>query len=702
MINVRQAWRRLAGREAGVYALLLGWAAGLVLGVEVLSRGWGSTAAWAASGSVALLGLNMLIALCLLLLLTALTASLRLSLWAASIGCIAFGLLSGIKLRVWGIPFQPWDWLRSDAAHPLAPHLTELLSVKHSLGLAALAAIGLLLLRRLSAAAASLRLSGKRRLLGGLAACLALASIYSNGPFTLKRLAHVQDIVWDQSDNVSANGLLLTTVMNIRYARVPAPEGYNEAAIRELAGSVPPAVTKPDDIKPNVLVVLGESFWDPTQIEGLAFSRDPIPFFHRLAAGYSSGTLLSPQFGGSTANVEFEVLTGNSMRFLPENSVPYNQYIYRRVDSLAGIFARQGYASTIIVPYYSWFFNAKDVYRNFGFSRFISGEFFEPDYEGPNLADRGVAKEIIKMSEATPGPDFIFASTMENHYEFNPGKFKANTIRVTGVTGEAQGMLETLAQGMSGTDAMLESLVDYYTRRSEPTIIVFFGDHLPKLGNDYEAYRETGYLKPDDPDFLDKMYRTPVVVWNNYLPPRRDRLDMSPSFLGPYVLKLAGRPGTYYTDYLSRQAEATPVIPPKSAYAKLGIAEERLSGYERLQYDILFGAQYGYQERGLTVVDPNFALGAGSLHIERVTADAAGGSRRLTVEGRHLPPLGIVLVNGEALPAERSEDGRWSVALDSSFAPPYRVEMVVKDAKNKIIARSNAYTCECRAAGAAN
>lgn len=109
------------------------------------------------------------------------------------------------------------------------------------------------------------------------------------------------------------------------------------------------------------------------------------------------------------------------------------------------------------------------------------------------------------------------------------------------MTGEAKGLFETLAQGLQGADNMLKQLVTYYEQKQEPTIIVFFGDHLPSLGENYKAYKDSGYLQENDPDFLNKMYRVPVLVWNNYLPQHQDKLDMSPSFLSSYVLKLAER-----------------------------------------------------------------------------------------------------------------------------------------------------------------
>ncbi|MEK8129221.1 LTA synthase family protein [Paenibacillus filicis] len=682
---------RTYGRRTASRLPLLIWAVWIVFLVEVLSRGqWGESFGWTFT-AIPELGLNALVVLGLLLFLTALTSSVRISFWLVSCVCLGFGLISGIKLNILGVPFLPWDLMLTSETQDMTQYIGGIFNFTVISGFIAFIVISILLLYKLPRF--TLRLGWKHRITVGLVSALLLVSIYNDGAINLKKLVNVQNIAWDQSENVKTNGFLLTTMMNIKYLFRDEPGGYDEKSIHSLAASPPPAVAKPGDVKPNIIVVLSEAFWDPTQVKGLTFNRDPIPFYHELAAKYSSGTMLSPQYGGGTANVEFEVLTGNSMRFLPQGSTPYNQYIDKGVDSLASILSRQGYSTTAVNPFHSWFYNSKNVYNNFGFGKFISQEFFEPDYEGPYLADRGVAKQIIQATDASSGPDFIFSNTMENHYHYYPGKFKENTFEVTGVSGESKGMFETLAQGLNGADNMLKSIVTHYEQSKEPTIIVFFGDHLPSLGDDYQAYRDSGYLLPNDPDFLNKIHRVPVLVWNNYLPAHQDKLDMSPSFLGPYVLKLAEREGSYYTDYLNQLAQTTPVIPPKNMYAEMGISEESLKGYERLQYDIMFGKQYAYKERHLAVKDPNYVLGTGKLEVDHVKLEEAGADRLVTVEGRNLPPQAIVQINGQPVRTERNSTGQLTALVkpEQMGQLPCKVEVVVKDSKDKIVVKSNTY-----------
>lgn len=458
---------------------------------------------------------------------------------------------------------------------------------------------------------------------------------------------------------------------------------------------------------PNIIVVLSESFWDATQLPGLVFSRDPAPFFHSLQKRYTHGTMLSPMFGGGTANVELEVLTGHSYRFFPKDSIVYEQYIKQPTASLASLLAGQGYATTAISPFHGWFFNSSEVYKYLGFSQFISLEYFNPDeYVGPYIGDHAVARRIIEQSEQSPGSDFIFANTMENHYHYWPGKFKRNTIDVKGkVSPEAIGLTETYAQGMEGADRMLEELIVHYSRLKEPTIIVFFGDHLPSLEK-YTVYEETGYITGEnDPDFLTKMHEVPVVIWNNYLPrEKNEKLHFSPSFLGPYVLRLAQREGSPYTDYLYDLSQKMPLVPPEEAYAEMGVDPAMVADYRSRQQAILEQEQQRADEAKARL--SGFKLGYGAPEIRRVepsvisASEDALGRTTLTVEGGRFGLGCSIFVNGKQLETAWLSESSLSAALPRELtAKPgaLTVEVKVIDSKKQILAVSSPATVTVQA-----
>ncbi len=677
----------LALRRLSLFAASL-W---IVFLVELMSRsGWRETVRWFVLFSPCTI-VNGLVVLSFLLLLSAVTGRIRGSFWILSAVFLAAGLVNGIKTNILGVPLSPWDFLLASETKDMTAYVSGLFNIAMITGFIVFIPLSMALLGALGMTRG--RLMRKRRAVMALAAIVLMAVVYDDGKLSLQRLIRIQNMVWDPSENVRTNGFLLTTLMNVKFLFLHPPEGYDGSAVSAITASTAPVVPQGDGLRPNIIFVLSESFWDATQIPGVSFSKDPLPFFHALAERFTSGTMQSPQYGGGTANVEFEVLTGNSMRFLPQGSVPYNQYINRNIESLASILARQGYETTAISPFHSWFFNSKKVYEHFGFAKYISQEFFEPDFEGPFMSDRAVAKNIIEATEASPGPDFVFANTMQNHYNYLPGKFKENTISVSGVSGESRGLLETYAQGLLGADDMLRRLVGHYGKKAEPTILVFFGDHLPSLGENYKVYKETGFVQEDDPEFYDKLHRVPLVVWSNYLPQDgRETIRMNTSFLGPYILQLAKRPGNYYTDFLTELWRRAPLLPSESGYAAAGI-KEMMKNYEKLQYDTMFGEQFAYGERKDAPPQEPMVLGFGPMRIDGVRTEKIGYQSVLTVTGSNFPYRSVVTIDGKQAQAKWRSAGEIAVVPDGSrpLGAPMNIRVCVKDSRDKTIAESNIY-----------
>lgn len=649
-------WIFSAGRYLRSRYVLFLLGAWLVFLMEFLSRSSATDALqWTYLHIPAFL-FNMILLTSLLLLFTAITGRTRWAYWIVFIMAFLLSLISGIKMKILGVPLLPMDFVLTSETEDMTQYLHNIVQAKTLIGIIVYIGASVGLLYYIPGMVKKIK--GKERIAFAAAAVLIIAAVFYEPKAMMQGMFGIEEKTWNQKDNILSNGLMLSTLLNLDDMKVAKVEGYDEDSIAAIvnrpADSVKAGDTA-DSVKPNIIVVLSEAFWDPTVIPNLKFSRDPIPGFHKLAEKFPSGWLLSPQYGGGTANVEFEVLTGNSMRFMPAGSTPYNQYMTHQVDSLASIAARQGYTTTSINPFYNWFFNSRTVYKNMGFSKFISSEFFNQVFAGPYLADDETANVVIKEATESPGPDMIFTNTMENHFHYWPGKFPENTIRVEGVDGQAKGFLETLAQGINGADRMLLKLVDHFSQSGEPTLIVFFGDHLPSLGDDYKGFIDSKWISgTNDPQFLEKMYRTPLLVWNNYLPEDNEDLYMSPSFLGPYILEKANMKGTYYTDFLKELYKKIPRIPPKDHYAEMNIKEEDLKDYEKLQYDIMFGDQHGYAEAGISdkILSPDFVLGWGPMDIASVEPEAdnaPGKDVTVTINGHNFPELSIVQLNGKTV-----------------------------------------------------
>ncbi|MBD0380762.1 LTA synthase family protein [Paenibacillus sedimenti] len=620
----------------------------LMIMVEFLERGtFHELYKWATNHPLSMV-LAYFVAGTLYLFLIAVTGKSRLSFWILCAALLPLGAISGAKLKAIGAPYYPWDLVFRNQIVEYRAFLSQYLSlsiVACVIGFLTLIALLFHLLLRQR----PIRFPWIERSVYALIAIVMMTSLYMDKPIPFMKMYGLYTVPWDQTITYDENGYLFSSVQMLGFLDVAKPDDYSKKAITSILNQIPEKKAAAGK-KPNIIVMLSESFWDPTVMKNVKFSEDPIPFLHDLQKTYTGGWMLSPQFGGSTANVEFEVLSGNSMRFFgksPDKILPYIQYMNHGVDSLASITTRQGYSATAINPFFNWFFDSRKVYKHFGFSRFISSEFFPNDFEGPNYADRAVARKIIEETEKSAGPDFIFANTMENHHPYKPGKFYKNTIEVSGdISSESKGILETYAQGIKNADKCLRTLVDYYSNQSEPTIILFFGDHLPFFEDNYKVYRDAKYVLPDDPDLYTKTHYTPFVIWNNFLPAGQEKLDMhlSPSYLGPIVLHMAGVQGSYYTDYIYNLSQKIPVIPPNGMWDKYHIKASDLSDYAKLQYDNLFGSRYGYEIKGYKdkIVQPAYTLGYGDPVIKNVIKQ----DKKLRIEGSNFFYSCSVYVDG--------------------------------------------------------
>ena len=194
-------------------------------------------------------------------------------------------------------------------------------------------------------------LDGRRRLgvLGLLAALLAWVLL---SPASAVLLAGEEGE--SQSMRNDRLGLLAGLYSAARESAMAEPDSYSEDGMNrillqlraEAEQSAEPAV------KPNVVLVVSESFFDPTRLPGVSFSADPVPNFHTLAEAFPSGVFLSNTYAGGTGNVEMELFTGIPSAFLGAGGVPHRpgRYVGLPPCAFAGPGIRGGGYETPLCP----------------------------------------------------------------------------------------------------------------------------------------------------------------------------------------------------------------------------------------------------------------------------------------------------------------------------------------------------------------
>lgn len=112
------------------------------------------------------------------------------------------------------------------------------------------------------------------------------------------------------------------------------PSDYSQATMQEIAQRYNKIAEKTNQSRSNnltdntMIMILSESFSDPTRVPGITLSEDPMPNIRALKNTTTSGLMLSPGYGGGTANIEYQALTGWDLALFDNSmQVPYQQLV---------------------------------------------------------------------------------------------------------------------------------------------------------------------------------------------------------------------------------------------------------------------------------------------------------------------------------------------------------------------------------------
>jgi len=497
-------WRPLAGRIAAVllmslaFVLLTGWLDGGpgVVPLRLLDQPRFPLAnAWPG-----------LLAAGLLLALT------RRLVFSFGLVFLAQGLVyevNVLKVANLGNPLMPADFqmvdqLRKGGAHVLVGYLPH--SPWPYLGL--LVGIALIVaLWRLEPPLFARRTHGKR-LASGVVVALLLGSLLGGlglwGRLYNGRVLWLEP--WSASSTASHSGLVSSLLMfHLQYghgrhqadpAAAKALIAQSRQALQQRLQAAAPASGE----RPDIVVIQSESFFDPSIMRGYEDSHFT-PNLKRLEQHGLSGPLHVPTFGGGTIRTEFEVLTGLSLRYFDELQFPYLTLNQKVVPSLVRTLRAHGYATTALHGNDPAFWNRTSAFKAIGFDRFVSQSSFPAHAanDGKYMADAAMTDEIMAQLKDAGPPQFLFAISIEAHgpYDVPPTDITArDAIPVpAGITGKDKQELQTYLYHAEHADAELGRLTKLLAQRGRPTLLLFYGDHLPALTNSYNV---TGFVDGGD------------------------------------------------------------------------------------------------------------------------------------------------------------------------------------------------------------
>lgn len=411
--------------------------------------------------------------------------------------------------------------------------------------------------------------------------------------------------LWEPIKEYHDNGFIASFFKSSKSLFVSAPDGYSVDVVNEISSEilVSPAESPTTTDKPNIVVIINESFADLNVLGDLELSEDYLPFIHSLQENENviTGNLHSSVYGGQTPNTEWEFLTGNTMAFMPARTVPFQQYVHSDLQSLVSTLEAQGYTSSAFHSYYKNGYRRNYVYDFLGFDTFLDIDTLSNlNYLREYPDDRSTYQNIIDLFENKSDDETIFnyTLTMQNHSSYDFADYEPTITQSNPEYFRTDQYLSVANE----SDKAFKELLEYFEDYNEPTIVLFFGDHQPRVDDELVEKLLNSNDNPDSKEVQEKKYITPFVIWANYdLNVEEESLknidDISLNYLSGVLLKIANLQTTPYMDFLETLRQDIPVITGNGYMLKDGtyhnisddtIYKKLLDDYSYLQYNNVF------------------------------------------------------------------------------------------------------------------
>ena len=436
--------------------------------------------------------------------------------------------------------------------------------------------------------------------------------------------------LWKALEDAQINGPAINFLRLTHVKTMDKPTDYNKAKMLQLANTYANSATtinkqRTSNLTDNtVILILSESFSDPTRVPGVSFSEDPIPNIRAIKASTTSGLMLSPGYGGGTANIEYQALTGlNLANFNPSLTVPYQQLVPKQswTPTFNQIWNQQyGSSSSLAFHAYLRTMYFRDVnYRKFGFSKFYAVDkkpllkHLRPLDSAEQASDASFYSSVLSYVSSNPSrSQFLQMVTMQNHMPYNDwyenNQFKGEGDTSTNINEGDRVAIETYAKGANYTDQATADFLTQLNNINHPITVIFYGDHLPGI---YSAANEHKNNQIG-------LHETDYFIWSNAASQSANtKLDDATSTYTSsnyFMAQAAQHLNAKVSPYLAFLTEMHAEIPAMSVPASAGDSNQPvyldadgnrilmknmtdrqkklLHDYRLIQYDLTAGKQY--------------------------------------------------------------------------------------------------------------
>lgn len=331
--------------------------------------------------------------------------------------------------------------------------------------------------------------------------------------------------IWNGLADSTNNGPVVNFLRLAHTKTMDKPNGYSQEAMEKISRKYTEQAkqlnqTRTENMTDNtVIMVLSETFSDPTRVPGVSFSEDPMPNIRHVKAQTTSGLMLSPGYGGGTANIEYQALSGLSMaNYSSTLSIAYQQLVpsLKWAPTLNQAWNKaNGKGSSIAFHAYNRNMYFRDLnYKKFGFSKFYATDGtpqlkdLRPLGSAWYASDESFYSEVLKKISSSDQKKFYQVVTMQNHmpYEdFYPDNQFKDEDTSSNLQDDEKQNIETYTKGLSYTDQATTEFLNQLNHIDRPITVVFYGDHLPGIYS-------TAYSSKDN---ILGLHETDYFIWSN-------------------------------------------------------------------------------------------------------------------------------------------------------------------------------------------
>ncbi len=496
---------------------------------------------------------------------------------------------------------------------------------------------------------------------------LALLSIYLVLIPQLKSARIVQKISWNVELSYKTNGFVYSFIEETKSSIRHKPDGYSQENIIAIRNQLDKKYKKDSNkvangVKPNIIMVQLEAFMDPTKLSGVNFNEDPMPNMRRLMKNYTSGYMNVPVTGGGTARTEYEVLSGSNFDYLSKGEIPYHTFLSDKASlGIPYYMELRGYKTVAIHNFYKSFYNRDKGLKNIGFEKFIPLEvmtyvdYTPMGWPKDEVLTRYITQEIDSDNQK---PSFIFTVSAQGHSRYPMGKLNIKypiEVVKSDLPKPDQNQIQYYANQVKEMDKFVGKLVEEINKIKQPTVLVFYGDHLPALNVITENRMK-----------IDKFSSLVLLINNFGVEKTTLPKDFQSYQLSTLALDIAGQgcsPMTMVHKYLKNDKE----------YQKK---------LELVQYDILFGKKYYLKESEIPK-PVDMKIGNGDMKL--INVENVNGEFYIT--GKNLNRQTAVFVDGKKVDSDYKNDEKIKL-YDSFYSGKKEISLKLLDKNGEVIQES--------------